>query len=1008
MHWISDYTKGIADIAAADGTTEFSYRTAIDNMLQAAAAEFGVAADILQEPSRVKNSGAPDFRISAEGGVIGYVECKTPGENLQKLTIKAQLEKYRALSGNILLTDSWHWLLLRDGKKIDHVVLTENPDQKIKTDFTDLLRTFMETDAEKIGDAKRLAAALARRCAILRVGLEAHADDNPAHSRLHGLLAAHQAALDTDLDFARFADAFAQTLVYSLLLAKLKAPAGTKLDLYGINRHIPTNFAVIREITAFLQGLNDSEYEAIAWVVDDILAIVNTLDAAGVSESMSYRNGGKGFGDEDDPYIYFYENFLAAYDAKQRERRGVYYTPPPVVKFIVRAVDDLLRRDFGLSDGLAETGAVTALDFAAGTGTFMLEMMRTVLAGAPPAHRNMLTHAHLLKNFYGFELIMAPYVIAHLKLSQFLADHDVPLERDERINIFLTNTLERIGKQIALPMMPKLADEANRAQAIKDSSVLVVCGNPPYSAVSQNTGEWIVGLIADYKKVDGNPLGEANPKVLLDDYVKFIRFAQWKMENVERGIVAIITNHGFLDNPTFRGMRQSLMDTFDALYFLDLHGNANKRETAPDGGKDENVFDIRQGVAISLLVKNPATKKKGVYHADLYGKRTAKYQQCAEQSVDGIQWKKVKPATPFYLFIPRDERVAKKYEKFYSVKDIFTAQSTGIKSHRDHFAFAFDAQEIKTRIKKMTDANISTENLREMYDLKDTRDWGLENARKRLTSHHSFDKFLKPCLYRPFDIRWCYYGGETLELPRPEVMGHLLAGENIALSVSRSATGQTSWQDVFVMDKIAEFGVMSTRPGNSAPLFPLYRYDNEMNQTTRRENLTPEFRRWIDDRYGTAHSPEKILGCIYAILHSPDYRKRYADFLRTDFPRIPFPDNNDEFQRLAAIGGELIKAHLLRDHCTGALAKHCGTGTTHQVKTIRHDGKTERLYFNKDEWFAPVPPQVFTFQIGGYQPLDKYLKSRKGRPLTLPETDTIQKAANAIAFTIGKMGKIDQ
>ena len=1010
MHWIATYIGGIADIAAADGTTEFSYRTAIDNMLQAAAAEFGVAADILQEPSRVKNSGAPDFRISAKGGgVIGYVECKTPGENLQKLTIKAQLEKYRALSGNILLTDSWHWLLLRDGKKIGHVVLTEKPGQKIKTDFTDLLRTFMETDAEKIGGAKRLAAALARRCAILREGLEVHADDDSAQSRLHGLLGAFRTALDTDLDFARFADAFAQTLVYSLLLAKLKAPSGTKIDLYGINRHIPANFAVIREITAFLQGLNDSEYKAIAWVVDDILAIVNTMDAAAVSESMSYRNGGKGFGDEDDPYIYFYENFLAAYDAQQRERRGVYYTPPPVVKFIVRAVDDLLRRDFGLSDGLAETGAVTALDFAAGTGTFMLEMMRTVLAGTPPARRNMLTHGHLLKNFYGFELIMAPYVIAHLKLSQFLADHDTPLTQDERINIFLTNTLEQLGKQIALPMMPKLADEANRAQAIKDSPVLVICGNPPYSGHSQNKGEWIVDLVRDYSKDFPELRKPGQGKWLQDDYVKFIRFAQWKMEQVERGIVAIITNHGFLENPTFRGMRQSLMNTFDALYFLDLHGNTKKKETAPGGGKDENVFDIMQGVAISILVKNPAVEHKGVFHADLWGLRVDKYAFCLENGVDSVKWKELKPASPQHIFIPRDEKVAKEYELFWSVSDIFNATDTstpapGIITTHDQFAISYTREEAVNKVEKLL-ATDTEEQARSLFRLCSQNQWNYETAKKELADGSYKEKAVQVA-YRPFDIRWTIYDLNVVVHRRARVMDHMLAGENLGLMTNKREELQVGWAHALITNTTATHASVS--PKTTAYLFPLYRYDDEMGQTTRRENLAPEFRRWLDDRYGTAHTPEDILGCIYAILHSPDYRQRYADFLRIDFPRIPFPDNNGEFQRLAAIGGELIKAHLLRDHCTGDLAKHCGTGTTHQVERIHHVGKTGRLYFNEDEWFAPVPPQVFTFQIGGYQPLDKYLKSRKNRTLTLPETDTIQKAANAIAFTIDKMVEIDQ
>ena len=697
---------------------------------------------------------------------------------------------------------------------------------------------------------------------------------------------------------------------------------------------------------------------------------------------------------------------LARRCAILRELRGVYYTPQPVVKFIVRAVDDLLRRDFGLSDGLAETDKVTALDFAAGTGTFMLEMMRTVLSDAPPARRDMLTHGHILKNFYGFELLMAPYAIAHLKLSQFLADNGVPLKEGERINVFLTNTLERIGEQVELPMMPKLADEVNRAQKIKDAPVLVITGNPPYSVASQNKGEWIVDLINSYKQINGEKLKEQNLKVLLDDYVKFFRFAQWKMENVERGIIAIITNHGFLDNPTFRGMRKSLLDSFDTLYFLDLHGNANKKETAPDGGKDENVFDIQQSVAISILVKNPNAKQKGVFHADFYGKRDEKYKACLENDMNTTPWKEIRPTEPFYLFIPRDNKSAKKYEEFYSVKDMFITQSTGIKSHRDHFAYAFDADEVKARISKMIDENINTESLREKYNLKDTRDWSLESARTALRHNHSFNQFLKPCLYHPFDARWCYYGKETMELPRPEVMHHMLDGENLALMTSRRQELGGIWRHVFIAGGLAQIHAAVAKEGSH--LFPLYRYDQTIGEVTRNENLNPEFRRWIDDRYGIAHSPEDILGCIYAILHSPDYRKRYADFLRSDFPRIPFPDDNDEFKRLADIGGELIKAHLLHSHCTGDLAQHAGTGTSHKVEKIRHDEKGEKLYFNKDEYFAPVPLEVFNFQIGGYQPLDKYLKSRKGRTLNISETETIQKTANAIAFTIEKMREIDQ
>ena len=1021
MHWLSGYLKEITHIAADGGATEFSYRTAIDNMLRAAAGEFGIAVDILQEPSRVPHIGAPDFRISAKGGgVIGYVECKKPGDNLRKLPGAEQLQKYRALSGNILLTDAWHWALLRDGKRVSDAVLPAAPDRQAKADFAGLLRAFMQAPAEKIGDAERLAEALARRCALLRGGLETHAGHTPAQSRLHSLLKDFRTALDADLSFEQFADTFAQTLVYSLLLAKLKAPAGAVLDLYDINRHIPANFAVIRDITTFLQDLSDPAYQGIAWVVDDILAVVNGMDAAAVGESMSYRNGGKGFDDGDDPYLYFYENFLAAYDAKQRERRGVYYTPPPVVKFIVRAVDDLLRRDFNLPGGLAETGVVTALDFAAGTGTFMLEMMRSVLAGATPARRDMLTRGHLLKNFHGFELLIAPYAIAHLKLSQFLADNDVPLQDGERINVFLTNTLERVSKQIELPMMPKLADEANRAQSVKDSPVLVITGNPPYSGHSQNKGAWIADLMKTYKQVDGKPLGERNPKWLQDDYVKFIRFAQWKMENVERGIVAVITNHGFLDNPTFRGMRQSLMGAFDALYFLDLHGNAKKKETAPGGGKDENVFDIQQGVAISLLVKNKDAKKKGVFHADLYGKRAGKYAACLELNLETANWKKLAPAKPFYLFIPVNKKMAKKNGTFHSIPAIFPATSVGIITARDKLTIGFDEKEIRARVKLF--ASMPAEEARQHFALgADTRDWQVALAQKDLSG--GGQRFCE-IAYRPFDTRFTCYTGTSRGfhcMPRGDVMRHMLAEKNLALVTVRQVA-EGKFNHVTITDKIMESRMTLSNKG-VAYLYPLYFYESfapspvEKQQTgimedganipARRENINPKFRRWLDDRYGTAHTPEDILGCIYAVLHSPDYRKRYADFLRTDFPRIPFPDTTAEFTRLAALGNDLIAAHLLRANCSGDLAQHAGTGTSHKVEKVRYDEKTERLYFNKDEWFAPLPPDVFTFPIGGYQPLDKYLKSRKSRALTLPETETLQQAANAIAFTLEKMGEID-
>ena len=1013
-HWLSRYIGDIDDIREAGNATELSYRTPIEQMLQEAAAEFDAKVNIRQEPGRTKSIGAPDFLISAKdgGGVVGYVECKAPGADLQKQTTKAQVEKYRALSENILLTDSFRWLHLREGKTAADVQLAKKPDKRKREEFAKVLREFMITPAEEVADSKRLAQTLARRCVILRDGLAMHEDNK--ESRLHGLLKEFRQTLDRNLDFAHFADFFAQTLIYSLLMAKLNSAAGEPLALENLRGRIPQNFAVIRNIAIFLTELDDNEYNDIRWIVGDILAIINGMDRVAIAETMSYK---KGIGESDDPYLNFYETFLAEYDPKLRESRGVYYTPPPVVKFIVRAADDLLRRDFNMPDGLAQGGdEVVALDFAAGTGTFMLEMARLLFGSTTSkGKRDILAREHFLKKFHGFEMMASAYVISHLKLSRFLADNDIHLKDNERIQVYLANTLEKIDKQIELSLMRSLEREAKAAQKVKDSPVLVIVGNPPYSGHSQNKGKWIKQLLhgkddgkevgGSYYQVDGEPLGERTIKWLQDDYVKFIRFAQRKMDMVERGIVAVITNHGFLDNPTFRGMRQSLINTFDALYFLDLHGNSKKKEKTPDGGKDENVFDIQQGVAISLLVKNPNTKKKGVFHADLWGARKKKYEECIAQSVESVNWRKLDPASPFYLFVPRNKRLAKMHDKFYSVKDIFALDGVGIVTAHDNFVMDFDKSVLRRRFEDFQASENNAAQLHEKFNVAYKNGWDIMRGKKALANQKDMAQFIKPIYYRPFDIRHIFYEDNLVWRTVRKVMSQMLATDNLGL-ISVRQVAEKHFNHAIVADKIIDSRMTISNKGG-AYFFPLYRYENGMGDVDKRENFSADFRQWIDKRYGKAHTPEDIFGCIYAVLHSPDYRKRYADFLRTDFPRIPFPESNDKFERLATIGNELVAAHLLRENCNGKYGELCGDGTSHKVEKVRYDEDGGRLYFNKAQYFN-IPPEVFNFQIGGYKPLDKYLKSRKGRKLSLAEATNIKQTANAIAFTIAKMREIDK
>ena len=1033
--FIREYAEALAAIPPA--ATEISYRSAQEKLLRDAAAalaaenEIGESFEILNEPQRESGAGAPDFRVAARGhGVVGYVESKAPGAHLESIARGAQMEKYRDLSENIVLTDTRVFLLLRAGKIIASANLSDSdasprlslaPDmaKQDRDDLRRLLKRFLRYPPSALADAKQLAVYLADPCRDLRDGLAAIlSDPNIKATRLRGLLQEFRRCVTDNLSEEQFADVFAQTLVYGLFMARLNAPSGEQIDFHS-QRHIPQNFALVSELVDFLPELQKPDYESILWIGEDILAIVRAIDVAKIKRSLSFDGkkrslsfGGKRRDSDSadnkerdaDPYVYFYEHFLAKYDPKLRQTRGVYYTPPPVVKFIVQAARDVARRDFGKL-GLADEG-VYVLDFAAGTGTFLLEAMRLELAGKEKIERKMLARDQLTRNFFGFEFMIAPYAIAHLKLSQFLADAGCGLGKNDRLRVYLTNTLEPLPKETELPnLLPALSEDTRRAQKVKDKTpILAVVGNPPYSGVSQNRGAWIGGLIDDYKRADGAPLGERNTKWLQDDYVKFIRFAQWKIEQAKRGVVAIVTNHAFLDNPTFRGMRQSLLSTFDRLYFLDLHGNSKKRERAPDGGKDENVFDIQQGVAISILVKNPEAKEKSVFHADFWGKRESKYESCLASTIDSVRWRKIAPDKPQYLFIPRDKATATAYEKFRRVSDIFRTHSAGIVTARDKLTIGFEDYSLRKRIREF--AALPPETARVKFGLgPDAQDWKVALAQADLRETGLDNKRICEIAYRPFDSRFTYYTGKSRGFhcrPRNAVMRHMLDGDNIGL-VSVRQVAENAFTHAIVVDKIIESRMTLSNKGIGY-LYPLFLRDEKSGAKI--ENLSPDFRLWIDSRYGRAFSARDIFNCIYAVLHSPDYRRRYAEFLRTDFPRVPFPQAESEFIRLAKIGGALVDAHLFTAPKikTGSLMRGADDC---KIDKCKHDAVRDRLWFNTDGYFEPLPREVWEFEIGGYQPLKKYLQARKGRDLSTRDKETIRAAANAIAFTIKKMGEID-
>ena len=662
--------------------------------------------------------------------------------------------------------------------------------------------------------------------------------------RLYQLYETFKSYIFHELTVDEFADAFAQNLVYGLFLAKLNADVQT-VNLYNAKKFIPLSFELIRELVNFLDELDNVEYRETRWIVEEVLTIMNNLNLPAIQDSLSFTKKRK---DEDgftikDPYIYFYENFLAAYDKKLRKAKGVYYTPPPVVNFIVRAIDDILINTFKIKDGLADRHQVTVLDFATGTGTFLIEVLQQIFDKLPKdsGKKDLIIKEHILKNIFGFEYLIAPYTIAHLKLSQYLKDNGYELKAKERLQVYLTNTLEPIPNQIKIPLLPALTEEGKQAQHVKDSPILVITGNPPYSGNSKNNGEWIADKIKDYYFVGGKPLGEKNPKWLQDDYVKFIRFAQDKMDKVEEGIVGIITNHRFLTNPTFRGMRQSLMNTFDQMYFLDLHGSNKPKELSPDGSKDENVFDIEQGVAISFFIKKKGLEKK-IYHTDFWGTRVDKYKRSLEDDFKDIEWNDVEATAPFYMFIPQDEELKNKYNQHYSLTDIFIKSSLGIFTHRDFFLVDTNANTLTKRIQDFKKLETASE-VKSKLNLTDTRDWKIDIALKTIKKN---DLNIETYQYRPFDKRFICYNLEMFDrgCSRFDLMETFLKKQNVIAIISgragQNVTPHLDWNLVSVSNTLSDANVFSR---GGATVFPIYISTASQIDTQTRpvSNFKPEF-----------------------------------------------------------------------------------------------------------------------------------------------------------------------
>lgn len=1058
MQILQPYLTDIQNINPQD--KEHTYRTHLHNFLESLKANLITRDKTLQflhikhEPNNDKEGrGAPDFLIQNQGLMIGYIENKRVNADLDSIAQSPQIAKYLQLSDNLMLTDYLRFCLVRKSEKGKPQIVQECRIcelSQIKTtlknkafleskekELTELFSLFFTYSPKPIIAAQEFANALAQRTQILKDFL-IEAQEN---THITSLYETFKEQLYKELNFTEFADSLAQTLTYSLFLARLNNASGKEIDLYNAKAFIPKSFPLIRAMSGFLDNLED--LDSIKWLIEEILYIINHIDIVSIITELNKVSQKDLLGHyatqftHKDPYLHFYETFLSQYDQRLREIRGVYYTPASVVSFIINAIDSTLKKDFALQNGLGaslENGNITLLDFATGTGTFLLEAFRKALESTPKDSARY-EPKKLLKQFFGFEFLIAPYTIAHLKLSQsFKEEFNAPLKENESLNIRLTNTLysnkekDEANKQSNLfAGMIELAEEFKEAQRIKETAILIITGNPPYSGASANKGlfednvrityglepseahlskneQEAINFYLQSPKKDTNQKStfkrilekkklknEKNPKWLLDDYVKFICFAESKIKAQNSGIFAFISNNSFLDNPTFRGMRYHLLKTFDTIYILDLHGNARKKEVAPDGSKDENVFDIMQGVSINIFIKNASSQGNDdlatLYHYDVYGKRSDKTNFLYENTLDSIAWATLQPKAPFYLFIPQNESLRAEYDKGLSVKDIFKVSGVGICSKRDKIVF----QNSKENIKKLLRDFITKpkEELYRIYDIGEDSggwklDWAIDEVKK---NKDNLDEFIMQCHYRPFDMRWTYYTDKNcgfMARPVYDVFQHFLQGKNQALLVSRqsSAVGDDEINTIAITDRIVDINFY--RRGGEQ-VMPLYLKNTDSKQGQWVENFTPEFREFIDSKYNEHFSPEQILGYIYAVLFHKDYREKYIDFLKIDFPKIPFVESKKKFLEFSALGWELINTHLLQSNTLDSVigeAKYKDTKNKNlKIEKIVYNTKEQKLFVNNSLHFCGVSEEIWEYKIGGYQVLDKYLKSHKGEEI---------------------------
>lgn len=1014
---IDIYLSNINKRFILGNATEHTFRGDLQQLIESLVPEVSAT----NEPKR-QAVGAPDYILTRKGIPVGFIEAKDIGDKdlagTKRTGNREQFDRYKAGLNNLIFTDYIDFYFYRDAEFITKIAIAEIKGQTIVplpenfSAFTNLLKSFCTHIGQTIKSPQKLAKMMAGKARLLSDVIEkaiTSDEESYENSTIRDQKNAFKEILIHDITPKGFADVYAQTIAYGLFAARLHDPSLNSFTRQEAAELIPKSNPFLRKLFGYIAGPDIDD--RIKWIVDDLADI---FLACNVLEIL--KNYGKSTKMED-PIIHFYETFLSEYDPKLRKARGVWYTPAPVVNFIVRAVDDILKTEFNLPQGLADTSKtkisvntqiadkrsstgykqveqevhkVQILDPATGTGTFLSEVVKHIhrkFAGQQGIWSNYV-ETHLIPRLNGFELLMASYAMAHLQMDLLLTETGYKPTRDQRFKIYLTNSLEEHHADTGTLFANWLSSEANEANHIKrDTPVMCIIGNPPYAVSSTNKGEWIESLTADYKR----DLNERNIQPLSDDYIKFIRYGQHFIEKNGSGVLAYISNNSFLDGIIHRQMRKNLLESFDRIYILDLHGNAKKKEVSPDGSPDQNVFDIMQGVAINIFVKTGKKKKSelgDLFHFDLYGKRDFKYDFLRENNLKTIDWQQVQFNDRNFFFVLKDFEQKDEYGKGFKVEDLFPIYSSGIKTHDD--------------------AN--------------------------LISSNRFSENNQTYYYRPFDTKFINYDLKKVQRHRFSVMKNMLKS-NIALLFPRQAI--TELFGFFISKGLTDINYTGTAGQFGAGLtFPLYLYPFTNGQQTigqtaeRTPNLKPEIVKEIVDNLGLIFTDEKettegtfapidILDYIYAVLHSPTYRKKYKEFLKIDFPRVPYPKDAGTFWKLVKLGGEIRQIHLLEspvvENYITQYSVHGDNIVTRKMSKTSPgfeltcpEEKTGKVWINDQQYFDNVTEVAWNFYIGGYQPARKWLKDRSGRELEFDDILHYQKIIVALTETDRLMKEIDK